>query len=132
MTCVNCGGTIEEGRRDRAPVEAKFCLKCRAQCPKPRAAAWLLLNGGTNAEFLQELLDLGAAHPSLGLSSAARLIGLGLRRLSQYRLRQAFDGLPVIGDDLLSFAPQLGISPTPSGDACRLHLLQKLADRSVV
>lgn len=31
MTCVNCGGTIEEGRRDRAPIEAKFCLKCRAE-----------------------------------------------------------------------------------------------------
>lgn len=31
MTCVNCGGTIEEGRRDRAPVEAKYCLKCRAE-----------------------------------------------------------------------------------------------------
>ncbi len=31
MTCVNCGGAIEEGRRDRAPVEAKYCLKCRAE-----------------------------------------------------------------------------------------------------
>lgn len=31
MTCVNCGGTIEEGRRDRAPIEAKYCLKCRAE-----------------------------------------------------------------------------------------------------
>ena len=31
MTCLNCGGTIEEGKKDRAPVEAKFCLKCRAE-----------------------------------------------------------------------------------------------------
>lgn len=31
MTCANCGGTIEEGRRDRAPIEAKYCLKCRAE-----------------------------------------------------------------------------------------------------
>jgi hypothetical protein len=31
MTCLNCGGAIEEGRRDRAPIEAKFCLKCRAE-----------------------------------------------------------------------------------------------------
>lgn len=31
MTCVNCGDTIEEGRRDRAPIEAKYCLKCRAE-----------------------------------------------------------------------------------------------------
>ncbi|TAM79782.1 MAG: hypothetical protein EPN47_18490 [Acidobacteria bacterium] len=30
MTCVSCGGTIEAGRRDRAPIEAKYCLKCRA------------------------------------------------------------------------------------------------------
>ena len=31
MTCLNSGGTIEEGKKDRAPVEAKFCLKCRAE-----------------------------------------------------------------------------------------------------
>lgn len=31
MTCLNCGGLIEEGKRDRAPIEAKFCLKCRAE-----------------------------------------------------------------------------------------------------
>ena len=31
MTCLNCGGTIEEGRKDRAPIEAKYCLKCRAE-----------------------------------------------------------------------------------------------------
>jgi hypothetical protein len=31
MTCLNCGGTIEEGRRDRAPIEAKYCLRCRAE-----------------------------------------------------------------------------------------------------
>ena len=31
MTCVNCGGIIEEGRKDRAPIEAKYCLKCRAE-----------------------------------------------------------------------------------------------------
>ncbi len=31
MTCVNCDGTIEEGRKDRAPIEAKYCLKCRAE-----------------------------------------------------------------------------------------------------
>jgi len=31
MTYLNCGGTIEEGRRNRAPIEAKFCPKCRAE-----------------------------------------------------------------------------------------------------
>lgn len=31
MTCINCGSTIEEGRRDRAPIEAKYCVKCRAE-----------------------------------------------------------------------------------------------------
>ncbi len=31
MTCLDCGNTIEEGKRDRAPIDAKFCLKCRAE-----------------------------------------------------------------------------------------------------
>jgi hypothetical protein len=31
MTCLDCGNTIEEGRKDRAPIQAKFCLKCRAE-----------------------------------------------------------------------------------------------------
>jgi len=30
MTCIDCGGAIEEGQKDRAPVAAKFCLKCRS------------------------------------------------------------------------------------------------------
>ncbi len=30
MLCHDCGSTIEEGRKDRAPVLAKFCLKCRS------------------------------------------------------------------------------------------------------
>jgi hypothetical protein len=30
MTCLSCTSTIEEGRRDRSPIEAKYCLKCRA------------------------------------------------------------------------------------------------------
>lgn len=29
MTCLDCGSAIEEGRKDRAPVAARFCLKCR-------------------------------------------------------------------------------------------------------
>jgi hypothetical protein len=31
MTCQDCGREIEEGRKGRAPIEAKFCLKCRAE-----------------------------------------------------------------------------------------------------
>jgi len=30
MLCHDCGSTIEEGRKDRPPVLARFCLKCRA------------------------------------------------------------------------------------------------------
>jgi len=30
MTCIDCRGAIEEGQKDRAPVAAKFCLKCRS------------------------------------------------------------------------------------------------------
>lgn len=30
MTCLDCGNAIEEGRQDRAPDSAKFCLKCRS------------------------------------------------------------------------------------------------------
>ena len=30
MVCLDCGSAIEEGRRDHAPVAAKFCLKCRS------------------------------------------------------------------------------------------------------
>ncbi len=30
MLCHDCGSTIEEGGRDRAPVLARFCLKCRS------------------------------------------------------------------------------------------------------
>jgi len=30
MLCHDCGSTIEEGRKDRAPVLAKFCLRCRS------------------------------------------------------------------------------------------------------
>ena len=31
MLCQQCGNAIEEGRRGRAPVLAKFCLKCRSE-----------------------------------------------------------------------------------------------------
>lgn len=31
MLCHDCGSTIEEGRKDRAPVQARFCLKCRSE-----------------------------------------------------------------------------------------------------
>src|SRR5713226_6907835 len=31
MSCVECGNAIEEGRKDRAPIDAKFCLKCRSE-----------------------------------------------------------------------------------------------------
>jgi hypothetical protein len=31
MTCLSCASRIEEGRKGRPPVEAKFCLKCRAE-----------------------------------------------------------------------------------------------------
>lgn len=32
MTCIVCGGPIEEGRRHgQPPSEAKYCLKCRAE-----------------------------------------------------------------------------------------------------
>ncbi len=31
MTCIKCGNQVEEGRRDRRPVAAKFCLKCRSE-----------------------------------------------------------------------------------------------------
>jgi hypothetical protein len=31
MTCQECGSEIEGGRKDRALIEAKFCLKCRAE-----------------------------------------------------------------------------------------------------
>jgi hypothetical protein len=30
MECLDCGSEIEEGRKDRVPIEAKYCLKCRA------------------------------------------------------------------------------------------------------
>lgn len=30
MLCHECGSTIEEGRQDRAPILARFCLKCRS------------------------------------------------------------------------------------------------------
>ena len=30
MLCQDCGSTIEEGWKDRAPVLAQFCLKCRS------------------------------------------------------------------------------------------------------
>jgi hypothetical protein len=31
MLCHDCGSTIEEGRKDAAPVLARFCLKCRSE-----------------------------------------------------------------------------------------------------
>ncbi len=31
MLCQDCGSTIEEGWRDRAPVLARFCLQCRSE-----------------------------------------------------------------------------------------------------
>jgi hypothetical protein len=31
MLCQDCGSEIEEGRKNRAPIEAEFCLKCRAE-----------------------------------------------------------------------------------------------------
>jgi len=30
MTCSDCGSEIEEGRKDRPPTAARFCLKCRS------------------------------------------------------------------------------------------------------
>ncbi|MGO9273447.1 MAG: hypothetical protein ACLQOO_24950 [Terriglobia bacterium] len=30
MLCHDCGSTIEEGRKERAPVLAQFCLRCRS------------------------------------------------------------------------------------------------------
>ena len=31
MNCLDCGSTIEEGRKDRPPIDAKFCLRCRSE-----------------------------------------------------------------------------------------------------
>ena len=31
MLCHDCGSTIEEGRKDQAPLLARFCLKCRTE-----------------------------------------------------------------------------------------------------
>lgn len=31
MTCQDCGSQIEEGRKDRAPIAAKYCLRCRSE-----------------------------------------------------------------------------------------------------
>jgi hypothetical protein len=31
MVCLDCGSEIEEGRKNRAPIAAKFCLKCRSE-----------------------------------------------------------------------------------------------------
>jgi len=31
MTCQDCGSQIEEGRKDRAPIAAKYCLACRSK-----------------------------------------------------------------------------------------------------
>jgi hypothetical protein len=31
MLCHDCGSTIEERRKDRAPVLARFCVKCRSE-----------------------------------------------------------------------------------------------------
>ena len=31
MLCHDCGATIEEGRKDHAPVQAEFCLRCRSE-----------------------------------------------------------------------------------------------------
>jgi len=44
MLCQECGSTIEEGRKDRAPVLARFCLKCRSERRRRhnRKYAWLL------------------------------------------------------------------------------------------
>jgi hypothetical protein len=43
MLCHDCGSTIEEGRKDRAPVLARFCLKCRSERRRRhgRKYAWL-------------------------------------------------------------------------------------------
>jgi len=30
MLCHECGSTIEDGQKDRAPVLARLCLKCRS------------------------------------------------------------------------------------------------------
>jgi hypothetical protein len=31
MNCLDCGSTIEEGRKDRPAIDAKFCLRCRSE-----------------------------------------------------------------------------------------------------
>ena len=31
MTCQDCGIEIEEGRKDRTPIAAKYCLRCRSE-----------------------------------------------------------------------------------------------------
>jgi hypothetical protein len=31
MLCHDCGSPIEEAQKDRAPVLARFCLKCRSK-----------------------------------------------------------------------------------------------------
>src|SRR2546428_3355387 len=43
MTCVKCGNEIEEGKRDRPPLAAKFCLKCRSErrCRHRLKYVWL-------------------------------------------------------------------------------------------
>ena len=31
MNCLDCGSAIEEGRKDRPPIDARFCLRCRSE-----------------------------------------------------------------------------------------------------
>jgi hypothetical protein len=43
MLCIQCGKEIEEGRKERAPIAAKFCLECRSERRRRKKLkyAWL-------------------------------------------------------------------------------------------
>ena len=43
MTCQDCGNEIEEGRKDRAPVAARFCLGCRCERRRRKRLKYLWL-----------------------------------------------------------------------------------------
>lgn len=43
MSCQQCGNEIEEGRKERAPIAAKFCLRCRSERRRRKRLKYLWL-----------------------------------------------------------------------------------------
>lgn len=105
MLCQQCGNAIEEGPRGRAPVLAKFCLKCRSERRRlhnlkyvwlPQHEAYLRAHyhGGLHqrSRTIRALIQ-ETSFPRWNIKRQARRLGLTMRSGGRPWTQQELDTL---------------------------------------